>query len=77
MKEGWTDKLKEQLNEGCKVKGFIEVSKVAGNFHIAPGKSFQQHSVHGKAIARVSVCVCASMMVAFFQLQCMISKHLA
>ena len=47
MNEGWTDKLKEQLNEGCKVTGYLQVSKVAGNFHFAPGKSFQQHSVHG------------------------------
>ena len=23
-------------------------SQVAGNFHFAPGKSFQQHHVHGK-----------------------------
>lgn len=26
--------------------GFLEVNKVAGNFHIAPGKSFQQSGVH-------------------------------
>lgn len=44
--EGWTEKLQQQLNEGCSVKGSLEVSKVAGNFHFAPGKSFQQHSVH-------------------------------
>ena len=49
VKEGWTDKLKEQINEGCNVRGLIEVSKVAGNVHFAPGKSFQQHSVHSKA----------------------------
>ena len=48
VKEGWTDKLKDQINEGCNVKGLIEVSKVAGNVHFAPGKSFQQHSVHGE-----------------------------
>ncbi|KAL5493242.1 hypothetical protein EMCRGX_G014389 [Ephydatia muelleri] len=45
-KEGWTDKMMEQMNEGCKVYGFLEVSKVAGNMHFAPGKSFQQHSMH-------------------------------
>ena len=56
MKEGWTDKLTEQLNEGCKVTGFLQVSKVAGNFHFAPGKSFQQHSVHGNR-ENVFVCV--------------------
>ena len=40
----------EQMNEGCKVYGFLEVSKVAGNVHFAPGKSFQQHSMHGKEL---------------------------
>nr|KAF6471254.1 ERGIC and golgi 3 [Molossus molossus] len=28
------------------VYGFLEVNKVAGNFHFAPGKSFQQSHVH-------------------------------
>ncbi|XP_065063686.1 endoplasmic reticulum-Golgi intermediate compartment protein 3-like isoform X2 [Rhopilema esculentum] len=45
-REGWKDKFQEQKNEGCRVFGYVEVSKVAGNFHIAPGKSFQQHHVH-------------------------------
>lgn len=49
VSEGWTDKIKEQVNEGCNVKGYIEVSKVAGNIHLAPGKSFQQHSVHSES----------------------------
>lgn len=47
VKEGFTDKLQEQIKEGCKAKGFIEVNKVGGNIHFAPGKSFQQHNVHG------------------------------
>lgn len=45
--EGFTDKLEKQVKEGCKAKGFIEVNKVGGNIHFAPGKSFQQHNVHG------------------------------
>eukprot|EP00049_Salpingoeca_infusionum_P027906 m.34926 g.34926 ORF g.34926 m.34926 type:complete len:394 (-) comp9832_c0_seq1:231-1412(-) len=45
-REGWSQKMKEQANEGCRVYGKVEVSKVAGNVHIAPGKSFQQHSYH-------------------------------
>jgi hypothetical protein len=45
-REGWTTQIKEQMNEGCRIYGLIDVSKVAGNFHFAPGKSFQQHSVH-------------------------------
>jgi hypothetical protein len=44
--EGWTDQLRDQVDEGCNAKGSIEISKVAGNFHFAPGKSFQSHSVH-------------------------------
>lgn len=45
-REGWVDKLQSQQNEGCQVFGFLEVNKVSGNFHIAPGKSFQQHNIH-------------------------------
>lgn len=39
--------MKAQQNEGCEVYGYLEVNKVAGNFHFAPGKSFQQQHVHG------------------------------
>ncbi|XP_033727705.1 endoplasmic reticulum-Golgi intermediate compartment protein 3-like [Pecten maximus] len=45
-REGWSDKMKSQKNEGCQVYGYLEVNKVAGNFHFAPGKSFQQHHAH-------------------------------
>ncbi len=31
----------EQIHEGCNLFGHLEVNKVAGNFHIAPGKAFQ------------------------------------
>ena len=29
------------IHEGCNLFGFLEVNKVAGNFHVAPGKAFQ------------------------------------
>jgi len=45
-REGFTKNLMEQQGEGCQVYGYLEVNKVAGNFHFAPGKSFQQHSMH-------------------------------
>jgi len=45
-REHWKDAVKEQDGEGCQVYGYVEVSKVAGNFHIAPGKSFQANHVH-------------------------------
>ncbi|KAL7408102.1 hypothetical protein ABVT39_018312 [Epinephelus coioides] len=45
-REGFTQRMQEQKNEGCQVYGFLEVNKVAGNFHFAPGKSFQQSHVH-------------------------------
>ncbi|KAG6434819.1 hypothetical protein SASPL_106463 [Salvia splendens] len=31
---------------GCNIYGFLDVNKVAGNFHFAPGKSFQQSNSH-------------------------------
>ncbi|KAJ3123426.1 hypothetical protein HK098_001919 [Nowakowskiella sp. JEL0407] len=44
--EGYMEKIKEQEKEGCAVYGHIVVNKVAGNFHFAPGKSFQQGNMH-------------------------------
>ncbi|CAF1174615.1 unnamed protein product [Adineta ricciae] len=35
-----------KLDEGCRLHGHLEVNKVAGNFHIAPGHSYQQQHVH-------------------------------
>mmetsp|Transcript_33759 Transcript_33759/g.54705 ORF Transcript_33759/g.54705 Transcript_33759/m.54705 type:complete len:386 (-) Transcript_33759:112-1269(-) len=46
IREGFVRKLKAQAGEGCNVYGFLEVNKVAGNFHFAPGKSFQQAHMH-------------------------------
>lgn len=34
--------MKEEEGEGCNIHGSLEVNKVAGNFHFAPGKSFHQ-----------------------------------
>ena len=36
--------------EGCEIYGNIEVNKVAGNFHIALGQSFEKHHVHGEFV---------------------------
>ncbi|KAI7684971.1 Endoplasmic reticulum-Golgi intermediate compartment protein 3 [Sarcoptes scabiei] len=32
--------------EGCQIFGSLEVNKIAGNFHIALGQSFQKHHAH-------------------------------
>jgi len=46
VREGYTEKMQGQAGEGCQVYGYLLVNKVAGNFHFAPGKSFQQHHMH-------------------------------
>ncbi|RHZ88544.1 hypothetical protein Glove_22g234 [Diversispora epigaea] len=46
VREGWKEKVENQSKEGCNVAGNVRVNKVAGNFHFAPGKSFQQNHVH-------------------------------
>lgn len=46
VREGFTQSLLEQRGEGCQIYGYLLVNKVAGNFHFAPGKSFQQHHMH-------------------------------
>ncbi|KAI4307371.1 hypothetical protein L6164_030570 [Bauhinia variegata] len=45
-REGFLQSIKDEDGEGCNIYGFLEVNKVAGNFHFAPGKSFQQSGVH-------------------------------
>ncbi|KAL1244503.1 Endoplasmic reticulum-Golgi intermediate compartment protein [Trichinella spiralis] len=42
----WVQKLHHSLNQGCRVYGWLEVSKVTGNFHIAPGSSVKDVHVH-------------------------------
>lgn len=39
--------------EGCRVHGHLEVNKVAGNFHIAPGQSFQEHHIHVHSLKNI------------------------
>ncbi|XP_019461840.1 PREDICTED: endoplasmic reticulum-Golgi intermediate compartment protein 3-like isoform X2 [Lupinus angustifolius] len=45
-REGFLQRIKDEDGEGCNVYGFLEVNKVAGNFHFAPGKSFQHAGAH-------------------------------
>lgn len=44
------DKYMEELDahrgEGCHMWGNLLVNKVAGNFHFAPGRSYQQNGMH-------------------------------
>eukprot|EP00898_Chlorokybus_atmophyticus_P008283 jgi/Chlat1/8456/Chrsp80S07865 len=46
IREGFITHIRAQAGEGCNVYGYLEVNKVAGNFHFAPGKSFSQANMH-------------------------------
>lgn len=45
QREGLFQQIKEEDGEGCNIKGFLEVSKVSGNFHFSPGKSLHQQNL--------------------------------
>merc|ERR1712008_321967 len=46
-REGLTSEIEERaLKEGCQVYGYLEVNRVGGSFHIAPGKSFSLNHIH-------------------------------
>ncbi|KAG0470114.1 hypothetical protein HPP92_016814, partial [Vanilla planifolia] len=45
-REGFLQRIKDEDGEGCNIYGFLDVNRVAGNFHFAPGKSFQQSNIH-------------------------------
>jgi len=46
VQEGWSDKIKDQAEEGCNMSGRIRVNKVIGNINISPGRSYQTNSRH-------------------------------
>ncbi|KAH6560727.1 hypothetical protein BASA50_007239 [Batrachochytrium salamandrivorans] len=46
VREGWSKKVENQSKESCNVYGHVEVNKVQGNIHFAPGRSFQQSNMH-------------------------------
>ena len=45
-REGYGQRLEAQRREGCRIEGGIRVNKVAGNFHLAPGRSFSNGNLH-------------------------------
>jgi endoplasmic reticulum-Golgi intermediate compartment protein 3 len=45
-REDWTSMIAEQSNEGCRLNGRFKVNKIPGNFHFAPGYSFQLNNMH-------------------------------
>lgn len=47
----YLESITEQKGEGCRMWGSLHVNKVAGNFHFAPGKSYQQGGMHVHDIA--------------------------
>lgn len=44
--QGLKEEIQGQRGEGCRVYGDMAINKVAGNIHFAPGRSFQQGSMH-------------------------------
>ena len=46
-RDGLTSEIEERaLKEGCQIYGYLEVNRVGGSFHIAPGKSFIINHIH-------------------------------
>ncbi|KAG6034380.1 hypothetical protein E4U41_006557 [Claviceps citrina] len=45
-REHYAERLDEQREEGCRIEGRLEVNKVVGNFHLAPGRSFSNGNMH-------------------------------
>jgi len=44
--ELFTETEQRVLKEGCQIYGYLEVNRVGGSFHIAPGKSYSINHVH-------------------------------
>ncbi|XWS54489.1 hypothetical protein CRYUN_Cryun10bG0094000 [Craigia yunnanensis] len=44
-REGFIQRVKDEDGEGCNIHGSLEVNRVAGIFHFAPGKSFHHSNI--------------------------------
>ncbi|AQZ09129.1 ERV46 (YAL042W) [Zygosaccharomyces parabailii] len=45
-REGYVQRVNEQLNEGCRVEGKALLNRIQGTFHFAPGAGFQNKKGH-------------------------------
>ncbi|KAJ1907227.1 ER-derived vesicles protein erv46 [Coemansia sp. IMI 209127] len=41
VREGYVTHIKEQAGEGCRMRGFIEVNRISGSFHVLAGESIK------------------------------------
>lgn len=42
----YLEEIKASRGEGCRIYGALSINKVAGNLHLAPGKSYQAGHMH-------------------------------
>eukprot|EP00199_Chlamydomonas_sp_CCMP681_P001880 CAMPEP_0119106818 /NCGR_PEP_ID=MMETSP1180-20130426/6334_1 /TAXON_ID=3052 ORGANISM="Chlamydomonas cf sp, Strain CCMP681" /NCGR_SAMPLE_ID=MMETSP1180 /ASSEMBLY_ACC=CAM_ASM_000741 /LENGTH=357 /DNA_ID=CAMNT_0007092209 /DNA_START=168 /DNA_END=1241 /DNA_ORIENTATION=- len=49
--DAYMESIVDQKGEGCRMWGHLTVNKVAGNFHVAPGRSYQQGNMHVHDVA--------------------------
>lgn len=45
-REGYVERVKREINQGCRVQGSAFLNRIHGNIHFAPGKGFQ-HPTRG------------------------------
>jgi len=53
MREGKDNTTDIKIGEGCLIYGHLEVNKVAGNFHISPGSSYEVGHAHVHDLAAI------------------------
>lgn len=54
QEEGYLENIKKAQSEGCRIVGFVNVNKINGNFHFAPGKAIQTEFSHIHDIDSIS-----------------------
>lgn len=46
VEEGWSEKMEQQNEEGCRLSGQVRVNKVIGNLHFSYGNTFMRHGMN-------------------------------
>ncbi len=55
VREGAVVEVRKVTNMGCRVKGQVDVSRVRGSFHIAPGQSYESSAGHVHDLGLVGI----------------------
>ncbi|PVU97765.1 hypothetical protein BB559_001913 [Furculomyces boomerangus] len=50
IREKYVEQISDQVGEGCRFVGSVEINKVSGNFHIMAGETIKKNNAHAHVV---------------------------